>query len=486
MKAHASRVLALAFASSLVWSGCGGGGSGGGGGASIAPSTSQTPTSTTSPTTSSSSTSPVASGTIATAAPVQATVTLDSFIALREKASASDMVLPADPLNKNKAFVLEDAGTLRVIDLAPQKPALVRAIPLDAAQLPQGCSLGALSFTKDGRLACATATGGGKEYVYILDPTIAKTASDVTRLDFSGVKLTFASAFQNSNGQSVGTTLSPTYTASALIAGGKLFVCSSNIDAQFAYNPGTVMIFDIDTKTLAVSNGRFVTMSQWNPTRLALWTAPTGEEAVLVTASGALNSSGASQSGASAIDVLDVATAKLVASIPLGSGNVAGPVVVTPDRKRGFVGSTSASEVSALDLAGLEAELKNAQPTSLPQRSAGRIALPGSTQINYLSSLAVSASGKFLYAVNFNTSAVAIVDISGAQPGLAGTATGFARTGDPAKFEGTASLIGVRPGVPGVDFQGPAAFVATINLASQDRKLKDVSVSLDAVEFDKN
>ena len=95
----------------------------------------------------------------------------------------------------------------------------------------------------------------------------------------------------------------------------------------------------------------------------------------------------------------------------------------------------------------------------------------------------------YVYAVNFNTSTLTVVEISQG-PGKAkvvGTLKGFQRSGDPAKFTGLADFIAVRPGKPGVAFTGDAAYVLTINLVAADRTAgPDVSIALDGVRFDKN
>jgi hypothetical protein len=474
-----ARTSAVALVLGLSVAGCGGGGGRGSGAFAIAPSTSSSTSSTTSGTvaTGSSGTAPGSSASV-----VSATVQTNAFAAFHEKASAADMVIPADPINKGKAFVAEDVtATVRVLDLTGAAPKLDRVIPLDATPLPQGCALGAMSISRDGKTACVTASGAGKEFVYVFDPAAAQTAADVTRFDFSAVTLDFAAAITNSAGASIGTTLQPSYLAQALVSSsGKLFIACSDIDKNFDYNPGVVLAFDFDVAKRTLSAGKVIPSSNWNPTRLTEWTGPSGEDAVLVTVSGISNK------GSSSVDVIDATAARLVGAIPLGSGNGAGNVAIAPDGRRGYVGSMSASEVSIVDLTGLQNELANAQPLWLSQRYVDKIALPGMTGLNYISGLQVSGSGRYLYAVNFNESSLDIVDLTGATPAFAGRTTAFARSGNPARFEDSASLLGVRPGIPGIDFQGPPAYVVTINLTTADRTVPDVTISLDAVSFDQN
>lgn len=474
MKLARTSALALVVLA-VTLSACSSGGGRSSGAFAIAPATSASTSSTTSGTVATTATS-------SPAQVVSSTVATDAFSAFHENASAADMVMPADPINKGKAFVVEDtSATVRVIDVTGAAPKLDRVIPLDAMPLPQGCACGSITVSRDGKTACVTATGAGKEYVYVFDPAAAKVAADVTRFDFSTVAIDFAASISNSAGTSIGSKLSPSWLAQALVASNsKLFVVCSDIDKNFDYNPGVVLAFDFDAAKRTVSAGRVIPSTNWNPTRLTEWTGPNGQSAILVTVSGAMSK------GESSIDVIDAKSEKLVGSIPLGAGNACGNVAIAPNGMRGYVGSSSAAEVAMLDLTGLEKELSNAQALWLAPRFLSKIALPGTSGLNYISGVQVSSSGDYLYAVNFDESSLTIVDLTGRAPVVAGRTTAFARAGNPAKFEDSASLLAVRPGIPGVDFQGPAAYVVTINLAKADRKLADVSVAMDSVTFDRN
>jgi len=460
----------LSFFVLLVAAGCGGGGSSGSS-STIAPASSNT---TPAPVGSGTGTSPTTSSTIA--APVSASLTLNEFAAFKELSSIADLQIPGGTVLKNKAFVLEDKGFVHVLDLSGAKPALDRIIPLDAASpFSSGTSAGSLTLVDDHN---AVATASGKEAVYIFDPSTAMTAQDVTKVDLSTMTVTFTTTPTNSKGVSAPNPMPLTFTASAIISKGRLFIASSNLDASYNYNPGTVVAFTWDPVTKTLGQGSLIVTSSFNPTRITRWRDASGAEALLVV------NGGANGTSPSSVDVIDPARAAIVATIPLGNVSAAGAVAITPDGKRGYVASSSAAEVYELDLSNLATVVVSATVQSLASSVKGPIKLPASTGLNFVAGLAVSNSGSYLYASNFNTSSLAVVDLKARS--VAGTLSGFQRGGDPTKFQCNASALAVRPGVPGVDFQGPPCFVATIGLDAADQTVPSVTSALDGVSFDKN
>jgi DNA-binding beta-propeller fold protein YncE len=266
-------------------------------------------------------------------------------------------------------------------------------------------------------------------------------------------------------------------SGSALLTTNRLLFASSNLDASFDDNPGTVIAFTYDPLTKGVTNPVAFQTTDFNPTALTRVKTSAGD-VVLVTNTGLYGA------GPSSIDIIDPATLNFVGTIPLGARNAGGAVVVSPDGRRGYVASSGAAEVFVLDLERLGDELANTAKKSLPARFLGGWTLPASSAMGYVSGLALSHTGNYLYAVNFNGSELFVLDL--ASPGVAARVTGFARTGNPASFEGLASKVVVRPGVPGTDFTGPSLFVATINLATADRTIVNVKTVLDAVTVDRH
>jgi hypothetical protein len=331
---------------------------------------------------------------------------------------------------------------------------------------------------QDANVALATTSGASAEGIALFNPLSANSAADVTWYDLSAMSTTWPAGTLNSAGTDVsGAALPLTYTSDAVIAGGRLIFTSSNLDAGFNNNPGTLGGFAIDMTTRQLSAGAILQTSSFNPTGLTRMVTLQGE-LLLVTNTGAYGVPGAS------IDVVDPGTLRIVATIPFASGTPNGRIEVSADGTRGYVASQGDAEVYVLDLEQIGLELGNQGTTSLPARNLGGFAVPTSSAYNFVSSIALSHTGNYLYAVNFNESVLHVIDL--ANPGIAASVTGFARSGLPSSYEGLANTIGVRAGVPGVDFQGPSIYVMTINLAAADQTVTNVSVALDTVTVDKH
>lgn len=408
---------------------------------------------------------------------VSASLTLGAYRDFRPQVSLSDIELPDAPGLRDHAFVVEDDGVVRVLSLTAQGPVLQRAIQVDASTFGAGVATGGLTI-QDEHTALLTSSGSGGENVYVFDPSTALGPSDVAKVELSSLTVTWPAGTLNSAGDDVGGQALPiNFTAGAALAGGRLHVVSSNFDAQFNNLPGTVTCFPWDANTRTVTGAPLVIRTtDFNPVAITRVVTTAGE-VLLVTNAGAFG-------GTSSIDVLDPVGQQVVATIPLGQRSAAGPVVVSPDQRRGYVGSQSAAEVYVLDLSDLGAELQNQAPASRPARFLGGWILPAPGAFRYVSSVALSHTGDYLYAASFNSSQLFVIDLE--RQALAATVAGFARTGNPTNFEGLASLVAVRPGVPGLDFQGPSIFVGTINLAAADRTIPDVEVVLDAVTVDRH
>ena len=135
-----------------------------------------------------------------------------------------------------------------------------------------------------------TTSGAMAEGVAVFDPLGAMSAADVTWFDFSTVTVQWAPGTENSQGIDVsGQPLTVSYTSDALVSGGKLMISTSNLDANFDYNPGAVVAYDYDPATNSLSGGAFVQTSEFNPTGLTPMNTPFGQ-LVLVTNTGSSSS----------------------------------------------------------------------------------------------------------------------------------------------------------------------------------------------------
>ena len=298
------------------------------------------------------------------------------------------------------------------------------------------------------------------------------------------------------------------FTSGAAVASGALFVSVSNIganpgrpDTQFL--PGAVLVFDFDSSTTAPrvspsATGAVLFTSGFNPTHATAYRSPSGREFVLVTVSGALGlvpddpatpereAGGQAQSDA-AIDVIDAAERRLVATIPLG---LAAPsfdrLAIDPTGRVAVVGSAVARRLYAVDLAPLDTLVlapgaaplvldgssgpnavifDAAAPLVLPALPNGA---PAATCPGYVVGADFDATGTKLFASDFcdGTLAIVGVDVSGSPPVPVPAVPERFRVVQTLPISaplGAASLglsrapgaLRVRPGRPGVDYHGP-------------------------------
>ncbi len=235
-------------------------------------------------------------------------------------------------------------------------------------------------------------------------------------------------------------------TAGTAVAGGRLFVATSNLIRSARFLPGSVLVFDWQPgpNGLVVRPAvetPFLFTSGVNPTGVARIVTPEGRELVLVVASGAIGtSSGASNIATEAfVDVIDPSVPRIVATIPLGFAgpSVAAPAV-DPGGRIAWIGASSQRRAYAVDLRGLDtaalytnpgppilldgltsgfpdARIFTADfPLEFPRRADGR----ASTACEGLTDVAVDAAGANLIASDFCDGTLTQVaqDLSGSPP----------------------------------------------------------------------
>ena len=305
-----------------------------------------------------------------------------------------------------------------------------------------------------------------------------------------------------------------TFTSGAALADGHLFVTTSNVGedagtANTQFLPGSVLVYDVDLAVVpprVAPNAlvRAIFTSAFNPTDATPVVTPGGRSLVLVTASGAIGvrtddpqtpaieGGGVALSDA-AIDVIDPVTLQLVASVPLGRAGLSfDRLAVDPGRRVAFTGSATGRHLYAIDLAALDAipPLAPVDPPVLLDGSDARAgfqdarifdathplevdALPDGAPAESCDGFVVAAafdhSGARLFATEFcdGTIAVVDVDLSGSLP-VPVPADRFTllRVRPVTAPVGPAGLgeprapgpLAVRPGEPGVDFDGPDLF----------------------------
>jgi hypothetical protein len=290
-------------------------------------------------------------------------------------------------------------------------------------------------------------------------------------------------------------------TAGAALAAGRLFAATSNLrnSGQARFYPGSVLVYDFEEQAGALRVRPHATApalftTAFNPTGIARHVTRSGRELVLVTGTGAIGAGTGSGNvrTPAAVDVIDAATLRIAATIPLG---FAGPsfdaLAVDPSGRIGVLGASSRRALYAVDLAPLEdarlfaddgppvlldgltpgfpdARIFDADhPLVLPDRPDG--APPA--QCEGFTHVATSHDGAELLAADYcdGTLSRVRVDLSGPPPvpvprerfqpyaqerpfaPLTDASLGLLRG---------PSMLRVRSGVPGADFTGPDVFVA--------------------------
>ncbi len=407
---------------------------------------------------------------------------------------------------RDQLFAVETQGRVRVFDLPAVGAAVTsnRSFGLEAAPLLPGTAAGDLSI-RDERLATVTGSGNGTvgEALYLFDPRTASSSQDVTKLDLNGREIILNPSRPDSDGTIVDRVPINLVSSAALVTAGvpnpRVFVASSNFAVSggnlnfTTNNPGTIIVADVDLATrTATLRSEVIVTTDFNPSVVQPVRTANGASVVLVLSSGT-----GSSDGPCSVDVIDPTALRVVATIPLGATRAAGQIAVTPDGRRAFIGGSDfiggrdRSEVYEIDLVGIEAELGNATPRVLAQRAvrdaSNPIRLDRSPRANstdFIASLAVSPSGRYLYAVNFNASFFYVVEIESGLPVTVQGRLDLARNGTPENFENNPQNLVVRPGTPGVDYDGPDIYVSLLNFL--DPLVPDNRTALEGITTDKH
>ena len=279
------------------------------------------------------------------------------------------------------------------------------------------------------------------------------------------------------------------FTAGKALAAGRLFVATSNKGSGVRFRPGTVLVYTWSEAGGEIRVGpdpaepvlftRF-----FNPTGAARVVTAGGRELVLVTTSGPIGAGtgAANVRGEAAVEVIDPSVPRLAAVIPLGR---AGPdfdgVAVDPGGRIAWLGASSQLQLYAVDLralddpalyagAGPPVELPGAAvfdadaPFALPDRRGG----PDPRSCEGFTHAATNAAGSEVFVSDFCDGSFTRVRMDLALPApipwpadrftVAAQATPFAPS-DAVGLLRAPGMVRVRPGEPGIDYQGPDVLV---------------------------
>jgi hypothetical protein len=291
------------------------------------------------------------------------------------------------------------------------------------------------------------------------------------------------------------------FTSGTTVVGDTLFAATSNLlrSSQARYAPGTVLAFDLDTSVnppivRPQADRAILFTSGFNPTSLAPYTTPSGRQLVLVGVSGAV----AIGTGPdlvrtdSAIDVIDVDSRLVIATIPLGRAGLGDSgIAIDPAKRVALIGAFTSRELFGVDLAALDDPLLGLGPETLPIVLDGttpgfldarifdatdpfvlpkRPDGPADSRCSTITSVAISQVESYAVATDFCDGTISVLDIdvppsrstpidsttllsvmrveNVASP-IVDTATGFTRAID---------RVLIRRGRPGIDFTGPDVY----------------------------
>lgn len=291
------------------------------------------------------------------------------------------------------------------------------------------------------------------------------------------------------------------FTAGAAVVGDSLFVATSNLlrPSQARYAPGTVLVFEFDQSfdppRLRPDPDRSVILtSGFNPTSIEPFTTPTGRRLLLVGVSGAI-ATGVGPNGLqsdSSIDIIDVDTRTLIATVPLGRAGLGDAGIrIDPSGRIALVGSFTTRRLFGIDLAALDDPglglgsdpLPIVLDGSTPGFADARIFYDGAafaipklesgpldSQCVTITSVAISQVEPYAVASDFCDGTITVLDLnlpsSRSAPldpttllvvdrveepvsPLVATATGLTRAID---------RVLIRAGRPGIDFSGPDVY----------------------------
>jgi hypothetical protein len=287
------------------------------------------------------------------------------------------------------------------------------------------------------------------------------------------------------------------FTAGSAIAGGRLFVATSNfVTRTGAYQPGTVLGYDwIDqggeVTVRPLENDSVLFTTGFNPTGVVRHVTANGRELILVTVTGAILGASVSDSARTeaAIDVIDPSGPRIVATIPLG---LAAPafenISIDVSGQIGWIGSVTSKVLYAVDLRALEDPnlylssgpviILDGMTVGFPDArvfsAAAPLVLPdrldrsSDPSCSGLTSVATNSRGTQAFATDFCDGTLTRIrfDLTGGPP-IPFTADRFQVIGQTAPFAPTPSpgeqsapgFIAVRPGIPAVDFDSHDVFV---------------------------
>jgi hypothetical protein len=358
----------------------------------------------------------------------------------------------------------------------------------DLSQKLQGIPDG-LVVESDKDLAFVTVSGA-QEGVWLFDPVDGFPLLDSYTYRGSQFQLPYVA--EDSEGNPVDS-VRPTFTSGVALVHGKVYISNSNFirtGGNPINAPGTVKIVGLDESVdppefFDLPSSDVLVTTSFNPTEVT----PLDERILLVTNTGVLairDENGVPLTEGS-VDVVDTEQDCIVATYPLGLGAPSFAKIAIAEQEvqggrtvlRGYLGSAGFNHVYELDLTGLDAYLDTCPtPENVPRLEDKVLAGPDDpiratrdpvNTPNLVAQAVVNHNATRCYATGLNSGTLAILALETATDGQGAplpsgkSPLSMIQATDPLPTQNEAEPgpVAVRPGMPGVDFQGPDVFVVT-------------------------
>lgn len=402
---------------------------------------------------------------------------------------ATTLLIPDREEFRNRALVQTVSAPLGVFSF--DLDVIEHPLPFDFFDLSgklQGIPDG-LVVENDRDLAFVTVSGL-EEGVWLFDPVDGFALLD--SFTYRGVEFQLPYPAEDSEGNPVNSVM-PTFTSGVALMQGKVYISNSNFK-QGGSNPisapGTVKIVGLDETVeppafFELPSPDVIVTTSFNPTEVT----PLDERILLVTNTGVLairDDNGVPLTEGS-VDVVDTVRDCIVATYPLGLGAPSFAKIAVAEQEvqggrvvyRGYLGSAGFNHVYELDLTGLDAYLDACpSPEDVPRLDDKVLAGPDDpiratrdpvNTKNLVAQAVVNHNATQCYATGLNSGTLAVLALETATDGQGAPLPSRKSPGSviqatdplPTQNESEPGPVAVRPGVPGVDYQGPDVFLVT-------------------------
>ncbi|MFO1518201.1 MAG: hypothetical protein U1F57_00830 [bacterium] len=363
--------------------------------------------------------------------------------------------------------IVDQPDLKNVLFITSFSPAAVLAVDLNTNPLQLSATVKGLPSLPSGSGLPSALTVVDSTHAFLLtssaliyfNPTTSNVyqTADLT----TAINLTSPLNQVNPDGSSAGTvsgSFTPTFPASVAVSGSRVAVTFSNLQfTGFSLTSavqGIVRFFDVQGTTLSVPSTVYAATSGYNTSGLTA--LPNGN--LLVTNTGITqftpDFSNQEPVTPGSVDLLNPLNGQVVSTLDLGlSAPAFRSWALSPDGKNAFLGSASGGYVLEIGLSPLSLIHGVSNPIVVTNAANGT---------DFIDDVVMGRQGGGIYPMSFNHNSVFAVDLTGATPVLLSNSVDLSFPGNPGTVSGAGPAV-LRPGTPGVDFNGPDLFVLTGN-----------------------